>query len=122
MKRHISTAQILREFDEAGKVSVIRYDAEGKRRGTYAGLCLNAAFREVVAASNKGLRVVVVRSEGVRETGLRLFHSSPGAATLQLRHDSGKRHTSLSASLELDELKALRGMVDAVIAQIGKKS
>jgi precorrin-4 methylase len=65
-KRHISTRQIVQEFEQAGHVSVIRFGADGKRIGTYSGLTLNAAYREMIDAVNRGIRIVVVKSGDVK--------------------------------------------------------
>ncbi len=60
MKRNIGTAQIIREYDEVGKFSVVRYNNEtGVRCGTYAGLSLHAAFRDLLDATNRGQKVLV---------------------------------------------------------------
>jgi hypothetical protein len=57
-------------------------------------------------------------SQASRGSSVRVFRNAPGTAIVQLRHDSEKRLTGVSASLGVDELKALRAMIDAAIADI----
>jgi len=49
---------------------------------------------------------------------VRVYNNSPGTAVIQLRHDNERRITIASASLDINELKALRGMIDAAIRDV----
>lgn len=55
---------------------------------------------------------------GAPDTSVRVFRNAPGTAIVQLRHFSGARQTILSASLDRDELEALRALLDVAIADL----
>ncbi len=97
MKNSISQKQIVREFSEAGRFTVCRYEREtGKHASTYGGLILHQAFAELLRAANSGQLVLVFPADRPGQpfhTGVNNYETTKRSEHLaeNLHHSFGSR-------------------------------